>query len=187
MNRCPTEGRKAFLARVAGIEAGSECERLAPLLSKLVDGEAGADDLAALRPHIRTCLACRAALREYRAAPRTAAALVPTAASDRFARLEAPARAVEGLAGWTHKAHNAVEMASAQKVAAVAASTAVIAGGGAAITVLAAGRPAHLGLGNTVTSSTWVLGCRYVSRGGKGTAGGERHPAAACPARIAGD
>lgn len=40
MNRCLTEGRKAFLARVAGIEAGSECERLAPLLSKLVDGEA---------------------------------------------------------------------------------------------------------------------------------------------------
>jgi anti-sigma factor RsiW len=58
------EGRKAFLERVAGIESGAECERLAPLLSKLADGEAVAEDLAALRPHLRTCLACRARLRE---------------------------------------------------------------------------------------------------------------------------
>ena len=137
VNRCLTEGRKAFLARVAGIEAGSECERLAPLLSKLVDGEASADDLTTLRPHIRTCLSCRAALREYRSAPATAAALVPAAAfalPGRPALLDLPARAAEAVAGWTHKAHNAVEMASAQKVAAVAASTAVI-GGGAVVTV----------------------------------------------------
>jgi RNA polymerase sigma factor (sigma-70 family) len=138
VNRCLTEGRKAFLARVAGIEAGSECERLAPLLSRLADGEAGADDLTALRPHIRTCLSCRAALREYRATPRTAAALVPVAAfagSDRMPLLETPARMLEALGGWAQKAHSAAEMASAQKVAAVAASTAAIASGGAAITV----------------------------------------------------
>jgi len=137
VNRCLTEGRKAFLARVAGIEAGSECERLAPLLSKLVDGEATADDLATLRPHIRTCLSCRAALREYRSAPATAAALVPAAAfalPGRPGLLDLPARAAEVLAGWTHKAQAATEMASAQKVAAVAASTAVL-GGGAAVTV----------------------------------------------------
>jgi RNA polymerase sigma factor (sigma-70 family) len=138
VNRCLTEGRQAFLARVAGIEAGAECERLAPLLSRLADGEAKADDLTALRPHIRTCLSCRAALREYRSAPRTAAALVPVAVfavPDRTAVLEAPARVLEGLASWAQKAQSAVEMASAQKVAAVAASTAVIAGGGTAITV----------------------------------------------------
>ncbi len=142
VNRCLTEGRKAFLARVAGIEAGSECERLAPLLSRLADGEADADDLAVLRPHIRTCLSCRAALREYRSAPATAAAVVPAAAfalPGRPAFLEAPARLLEGIAGWTQKAHTAVEMASAQKVAAVAASTAVL-GGGAAITVERVGR-----------------------------------------------
>ena len=135
VNRCLTEGRRAFLDRVAGIEAGGECERLAPLLSKLVDGEATAEDLTALRPHIRTCLSCRAALREFRAAPATAAALVPAAgfaASGRPPLLDAPARLLETLAGWTQKAHGAVEMASAQKVAAVAASTAVLAGGGAA-------------------------------------------------------
>ena len=137
VNRCLTEGRKAFLERVAGIEAGSECERLAPLLSKLADGEAKADDLALLRPHIRTCLSCRAALREYRSVPATAAALVPAAAfavSGRPSLGELPARLAEVVSGWSQKAHTAVEMASAQKMAAVAASTAVL-GGGAAITV----------------------------------------------------
>jgi RNA polymerase sigma factor (sigma-70 family) len=137
VNRCLTEGRKAFLERVAGIESGSECERMSPLLSKLVDGEATADDLATLRPHIRTCLSCRAALREYRSAPATAAALVPLAVfalPGRPAVMDAPARLLEGIAQWTQKAHTAVEMASAQKVAAVAASTAVL-GGGAAVTV----------------------------------------------------
>jgi RNA polymerase sigma factor (sigma-70 family) len=137
VNRCLTEGRKAFLDRVAGIEAGSECERLAPVLSKLADGEATADDLATLRPHIRTCLSCRAALREYRSAPATAAALVPAAvfaASGRLPFAELPARVAEAVTGWSQKAQTAVEMVSAQKVAAVAASTAVL-GGGAAITV----------------------------------------------------
>ena len=137
VNRCLTEGRKAFLERVAGIETGGECERLAPLLSKLVDGEATADDLATLRPHVRTCLSCRAALREFRSAPATAAALVPVALlapGDRSPLLEMPARVMEALAGWSQKAHSAVEMASAQKVAAVAASTVAL-GGGAAVTV----------------------------------------------------
>ena len=142
VNRCLTEGRRAFLDRVAGIETGSECDRLAPLLSKLVDGEAKAEDLSALRPHLRTCLACRATLREFRRAPATAAALVPAAVlvSDRpFSEL--PARLVESLTGWAQKAHTAVEMASAQKVAAVAASTAVIAGGGAATVKQVTERP----------------------------------------------
>jgi len=137
VNRCLTEGRKAFLERVAGIEAGSECERLAPLLSKLADGEATAADLGTLRPHIRTCLSCRAALREYRSAPATAAALVPAAAFAAPGRpgwLDLPARVAETLAGWSQKAQAASEIATAQKVAAVAASTAVL-GGGAAVTV----------------------------------------------------
>ena len=137
MNRCLTEGRKAFLERVAGIEAGGECERLAPLLSRLVDGEATAEDLSTLRPHIRTCLSCRAALREYRSAPATAAALSPAAAfalPHRPSFVDLPARAAEVVAGWNQKAQAATEIATAQKVAAVAASTALI-GGGAAVTV----------------------------------------------------
>jgi hypothetical protein len=134
VNRCLTEGRHAFRKRLAEIEGGAECERLAPLLSRLADGEASADDMTTLRPHLRTCLACRSALREYRRVPATAAALFPAAvfaSSERPGFLELPARLVESLTGWAQKAHGIVEMASAQKVAAVAASTAAIAGGGA--------------------------------------------------------
>jgi hypothetical protein len=40
-NRCLAEGRRSFLERYARIESGGECERLAPLLSAFVDGEAG--------------------------------------------------------------------------------------------------------------------------------------------------
>jgi RNA polymerase sigma factor (sigma-70 family) len=121
VNRCLAEGRKAFLDRIAGIEAGAECDRLAPLLSRLADGEATAEDMAALRPHMRSCLSCRAALREYRGAPSRVAALLPV--------LAAPATLLHRLhAFFSH----AVEAASAQKVAAVAAVTAAVAGGGVA-------------------------------------------------------
>jgi RNA polymerase sigma factor (sigma-70 family) len=44
VNRCITEGRRAFLKRVASIESGAECERLSPLISKVADGEASPDD-----------------------------------------------------------------------------------------------------------------------------------------------
>jgi hypothetical protein len=69
VNRCLTEGRRALAARVAGIEAGAECERLAPVVSAFADGEADPQALALLRPHMRTCLVCRARLREFREAP----------------------------------------------------------------------------------------------------------------------
>src|SRR3954467_301713 len=59
VNRCLAEGRKSFLARYAGIEAGEECRRWAPALSAMVDGEATAEQLLQLRPHLRNCAACR--------------------------------------------------------------------------------------------------------------------------------
>ena len=68
VNRCLTEGRAAFLRRVAGIEEGEECERLAPHLAALARGEAGAEDLTALRGHLRTCLSCRSRVRGLRQA-----------------------------------------------------------------------------------------------------------------------
>jgi len=80
VTRCLTDGRQAFARRLAGIEAGVECERFAPLLSALADGEASAEQLALLRPHMRTCLACRARLKAFRAVPARVAALVPQAA-----------------------------------------------------------------------------------------------------------
>jgi hypothetical protein len=66
-HRCLTEGRRALAIRLAGIEGGIECARLAPLLAVLADGEAGADEVGLLQPHMKTCLSCRAQLKQLRA------------------------------------------------------------------------------------------------------------------------
>ena len=133
VNRLLTEGRQAFLRRVSGIERGAECARYEALLSALADGEATAEQLATLRPHMRTCLSCRARLREFRAAPERVAALVPPAAlvaSDGGGPLRI---LVESLVGASERFHTAAELATGQKIAAVAASAAALAGGGTAI------------------------------------------------------
>jgi RNA polymerase sigma factor (sigma-70 family) len=152
VNRCLTEGRRAFLERYAEIEAGRECARWAPALSALADGEASAQDVAALRPHLRHCPSCRASLREFRAAPGAVAALAgPAALAVPAASLPEPldgdgdgpglvARAWDALAGGlhervvlsSHKVHAGIEAVSAGKVTAVAASATALAGGGAA-------------------------------------------------------
>ena len=143
VNRCLSEGRRAFLRRVEGIESGAECERLAPLLSALADGEATAKDMAALRPHLRTCLSCRAALRDAREVPARVAALAPIG-------LLAGGHASGSGAGWLGAIRSAgdwlnerltslllrgqemVETASSHKLAAAAASAAALGGGGIA-------------------------------------------------------
>jgi RNA polymerase sigma factor (sigma-70 family) len=148
VNRLLTEGRRAFLRRVSGIERGAECARYEPLLSALADGEVSAEDLARLRPHMQTCLSCRAALREFRAVPQRVASVVPAAA---LAASEGggPLRSlVESLVGAAqHKTaamgehlHAAAELATGQKAAAVAASAAALAGGGTAIDQFASHR-----------------------------------------------
>jgi RNA polymerase sigma factor (sigma-70 family) len=161
VNRLLTEGRQAFLRKVAAIQGGGECERLAPLLSALADGEASAEQLALLRPHMRTCLACRAALKEFRAVPAKVAGLLPPAGvasgdgrvrafvESAFANVQdrlqaafgsAQQKADSALGAVQHKtaalserAHAAAELAAGQKLAAVAASAAAIAGGGTAV------------------------------------------------------
>ena len=154
VNRCLTEGRRAFVQRLAQIETGSECERLLPLVSLLADGEASAEDLTALRPHLKTCLACRARLREYRAAPRRVAALLPPVAlAAGPGRLRSLLESLVGAAqhkaaALGERAHTAAELAAGQKVAAVAATAAVAAGGGAGVKEIAAvdhpnSRPHH--------------------------------------------
>ena len=155
VNRCLTEGRQAFARRLAGIQGGVECERFAPLLSALADGEASADQLALLRPHMRTCLACRARLKAFRAAPARVAAVVPPAALAAAAvgplrswlesalggaqqKLEAALGATQQKAAAVgERAHAVAELAVGQKMAAVTASAAALAGGGTAIDQLA--------------------------------------------------
>jgi RNA polymerase sigma factor (sigma-70 family) len=146
VNRLLTEGRQAFLRRVAAIQGGGECERLAPALSALADGEASAEEVALLRPHMRSCLSCRAKLKAFREVPAKVAALVPPAALLGADPGAGPLRSlIESVLGtaqhkagaWGERAHAAAELAAGQKVAAVAASAAALAGGGAAVDQLA--------------------------------------------------
>ena len=143
VNRLLTEGRRAFLRRVSGIQRGAECARYEPLLSALADGEASAADLELLRRHMRTCLSCRAALREFRAAPqRVAGAVAPVS----LGVAHSPVRElVDSIIGATQhrtaamgeRLQAAAELATGGKVAAVAASAAALAGGGTALDELA--------------------------------------------------
>ena len=177
VNRCVTEGRRALMGRLAEIESGVECDRWLPVLSALADGEASAAQLAELRPHLRTCSACRATVRELHDAPRRVAALVPVAllpvglaagaravgvgagaaaaasVASGGADPEQPVRLVHHVHSALHglleratmtatRAQSAIDALSGPKLAAVAASTAAIAGGGAAIHEVA-----HVGLG----------------------------------------
>jgi RNA polymerase sigma factor (sigma-70 family) len=158
VNRCLTEGRQALSARLAGIESGVECERLAPQLSALADGEADAEALALLRPHLKTCLACRSRLREFRAAPARVAALVPAGlVAGGGGMLQSAVAALqqksEALLAATHhkaavlgeRAQTAAELLTGQKVAVLAASAAALAGGGTAVDQMANhhGPPRH--------------------------------------------
>ena len=131
-----------------------ECGRFVPLLSPWPTG-ARAEELALLRPHMKTPLSCRARLEEFRAAPAPVAALVPpvavvTASSgDSAGLLESllggaqqkaesalgPAQQKAAVLG--ERAHAAAELATGQKVAAVAPSAAALTGGGTAVDQLA--------------------------------------------------
>ena len=64
VNRAITEGRRRFIAVFEGIDSGEECERLAPIVEALAIGSATSDQLLAIRPHLRHCSACRAAVRD---------------------------------------------------------------------------------------------------------------------------
>ncbi len=153
VNRALTEGRQALAVRLAGIEGGVECGRFAPLLSALADGEASADDLALLRPHMKTCLSCRARLKEFRAAPARVAAIVPPAAlvATTASAANGPRGMWEGVLGAVQqkaaalgeRSYAAVELATGQKMAAVAASAAALAGGGTAVDHFAGHDPPH--------------------------------------------
>src|SRR4051812_8465441 len=106
VNRCITEGRRAFLERYAGIESGEECRRWAPVVSALVDGEVSARERREVRAHLRNCAGCRSTVRELHAAGPSLAGVLPgaaTAHSDALRRVGGLlARVYEALAGGVH-------------------------------------------------------------------------------------
>jgi RNA polymerase sigma factor (sigma-70 family) len=77
VNRCLAEGRQRFRALFGSIEEGRRCEELSPALSAFVDGEADARRTAEVQAHLKECSHCRWKVRDFRAAPRAAAALLP--------------------------------------------------------------------------------------------------------------
>jgi hypothetical protein len=91
--------------------------------------------MAALRPHLRTCLSCRAALRDAREVPARVAALAPVGL---LAGGHAPAaRSVldwlnERMTWLALRGQDVIETASSHKLAAAAASAAALGGGGIA-------------------------------------------------------
>jgi RNA polymerase sigma factor (sigma-70 family) len=64
VNRVVTEGRRRFLDAYRGIESGAECERFAPIVEALGNRSASAAQMLQIRPHLRHCAACRAAVRD---------------------------------------------------------------------------------------------------------------------------
>src|SRR3954468_23406493 len=150
VNRCLAEGRKSFLARYAGIEEGEECRRWAPVISAMVDGEASAEQLVALRPHLRNCAACRATVRELRGSNAPLAALFPVgalgalgdhdgggldAAGDLLSRLwhSLWGDLSDRAATAAFRAQSVAQAALPGKSVAIFASMAALAGGGVAI------------------------------------------------------
>jgi hypothetical protein len=146
VNRCLAEGRKSFLERYAGIESGQECERLAPMLSAFVDGEADASQAVALRAHLRQCLACRATVRGLHDASQPLTVVLPGTAlvaanggvehtGSFFVRVyeTVSLHLHERAANSVLRAQAVFDTVTAGKMAAAAASAAAVAGGGFAV------------------------------------------------------
>lgn len=81
VNRCITEGRRAFIERYRRIESGEECERWAHVLSAMADGEATAEQIVEARPHLRNCPGCRATIRAFHATRDDIQAILPVPAA----------------------------------------------------------------------------------------------------------
>jgi RNA polymerase sigma factor (sigma-70 family) len=76
VNRSITEGRARFLKEFRGIEAGEACARHEDAIAALAAGTATSAQVVSIRPHLRHCAACRAAVRELRLSRRQRIALV---------------------------------------------------------------------------------------------------------------
>jgi len=141
VNRLVTEGRKAFRLRVAGIESGAECSRWRASLTRIADGEASAEERDEVAPHLKRCQGCRALLRSDREAAASMALLGPAFAIPAEAQADAASRTWGSLSRWVYdlplmlglRLQGAADAVAASKVAAVAATSVAIAGGGAAL------------------------------------------------------
>lgn len=143
VTRCVTDGRRAFATHFTAIESGSECERLEPVLQRMADGDPFAHVEA--RSHLRNCAGCRATLRAYRQAPSRIAILfpLPLVAASSSPSVESLPGMLDQLSGaWSGAIDRAstqvvaiqhwIEVGTAKKLGAVAATAAVLTAGGVA-------------------------------------------------------
>jgi RNA polymerase sigma factor (sigma-70 family) len=149
VSRCLQRGREAFARRLDAIAEGSECERMQPLIHRVLDSDPGA--ALELRPHLRHCGACRARLRTYQEAPHGVAAILgpavlgPAALKSIASAGESEAIGlVERIASWWGSiadriavqllgADRWVEVATAKKAVAIVAVATATASGGTAV------------------------------------------------------
>lgn len=147
VNRLLAEGRARFLSRYATIESGGACEEWGPVLSAIVDGEVEPETRRNAGVHLRSCLGCRATLRELRSSGPGLQSALPAvgllAADDGGQRADPGPilRTLETLWSAVHErtaaaainVQTAADAISAGKVAAVTASVAALAGGGVVV------------------------------------------------------
>lgn len=134
VTRCLENGRNAFARQLDEIASGSECQRVRPLMHRVLDGDSAA--AIELRPHLRHCVACRARFRTYESAPRRVAVLFPPAlVAVSGGRTGAPARVAEWVQSIGDRlvapllgADRWVEVATAKKIIAVATIAAAATG-----------------------------------------------------------
>jgi RNA polymerase sigma factor (sigma-70 family) len=138
VNRSLTEGRRRFLVRFGELSSGRRCRDFEALLSTACDGEASREQQRSLKTHLDGCGSCRAALRSYREAPGRLAELFPPGVAIGFTQQQGwwsrfgdwlALNTGERAGALALKAQQSAEAVSAQKAAAVLASTAAIAGG----------------------------------------------------------
>lgn len=141
VNRLLTEGRQSFRDRIDGIESGAECGRWSESITRIADGEASESEVAEVEPHLRRCVACRAALRSDRQAHRSLALVLPgllavgeQVGSPPFTATRSVLRSIaDGLLLVGVRLQGSTEALASSKAVAVVASAAAIAGGGAAV------------------------------------------------------
>jgi RNA polymerase sigma factor (sigma-70 family) len=138
VNRCLTEGRKNFLDRFEGIEAGAECARWQSVLAAMAEGGATAAQITDARPHLRNCAACRATLRGLHRSQRPLKAVLPVGLVSAGAKLSGLLeRLLPGLGGGGGDAGGAAAggagflgVGGAKLAGLLAAGAAATAGGG---------------------------------------------------------
>lgn len=152
VHRSLHDGRRVYRGLLRRIEAGDECRRLEPLISKFVDGEADEAERRDVQLHAENCLGCRATIRDFGTAPRAIAGALPLAIETGAGWLQRLGQWIDGqwahLVAWgnerafTHVGSGQLgELAAAKKFALAAAAAGTLVAGGVSVERVVADQP----------------------------------------------